>query len=112
MLAYMRRCEGNDRAALDEPLDSRVRRNPVEDQGQDAALQFFQLPFRAFQQAYAAGAFGPHAVVIMLELWPVQFPAESFEIGEPLEFGRMNRQPSGEIAGCFDDGKVPLPGRG
>jgi hypothetical protein len=49
----------------------------------------------------------------VLELGTIQFVIESFQVGEPLEFGRVHREPTGEIPRCFDDGKIPpLSGAG
>ena len=106
-LSGMGRGESGDGSAFHEAVNRGVDRDAIEDFHEDAALELFQLGLRCFQQTHSAGALRHQAIVVMLQRGAVALAAEAFEVGEPFEFARVERKPSGEIAGGFDRGKIP-----
>jgi len=72
-----------------------MRQKPVE----HAPLRRFQPLFRRFEQTVAATRLRQHqkAVVLMPQ---AGFPAALRASGEPIEFGRVQPQPGGQVCGC------------
>src|ERR1700733_13999933 len=78
--------KGLDGSALHKAVHRRMRRNSVQDAGENSPLQVFQTRFGSLNQPYAAVRFCKHAVVIVFEsrLWTLV--AKSPYVRQPPEF--------------------------
>jgi hypothetical protein len=101
--------KGLDGAAANESVDGRVRWNEVEDLGENPALNLFEPGLGDLDEAYAAGALGEGAVVVVLQSCVITDALEAPEIGEPLELFGSDEKPAGEFAERLDGRQVPLP---
>src|SRR5579871_6061559 len=108
LLADVGERKGRNRMTLDKSMDGGVHCNAIENSGKNAALQCLQVGLRAFDQAHAAGSLRNYAVVVVTQLRTKKLTTESFQIGKPVEFIRVEGQPISEVTHGFDDGKPPL----
>src|ERR1700722_12613412 len=81
--AYVGSGKSLDGPSLHKAMHCGMRRNAVEDGGQNPALQIFQTRLRHLNQPNAAGSFGQHAVVIVFEATLWTLVAERLEVSKP-----------------------------
>jgi hypothetical protein len=70
-LADVRGSEGQNRAAFDKAVSSRMGRNQVQDAFQNLLLQTLQAAFRRFNQAESLMSFRQNTVMIVVQPRPV-----------------------------------------
>ncbi len=94
-------------APLDESMGRGMWRNLVQNARQNVLLDPFQTRFWRFDQSNGAAAFVERAIVVVSQFRLRPLIPECFQIGEPVQFARSQRQPIGQVSRCFDGWDVP-----
>jgi hypothetical protein len=76
-----------------------MRRNSLQNSGQDLPLQLLQVYLRRFNQSNAAGSFRSDLVMIVLQSRLISLVPKSLEIGEPSQLAMIEQQPVGQRSG-------------
>lgn len=76
---------------------------------QDLALQVLQPWFGCFDEPDGPEPFRENAVMVVLESRLALLVAQGFQVGEPLQLGRGQSQPRGEVPCSFNCRNVSGP---